>query len=129
MLFPEYKSNDIETVLCRGQHIVFRIKLTVFPYRLPRGGGGSFHSKGTWGCAARKGILFRTPSLAKGIIFTKIGLAKGYILKLWAAHPYPKFSREPPPPPPVQVTSLLYVHGFIMMSPLVKAICRQIEYL
>ena len=38
-------------------------------------------------------------SLAKGIIFTKIGLANGYIFKLWAAPPYPKFSREPPPPP------------------------------
>ena len=32
-------------------------------------------------------------SLAKGIIFTKIGLANGYIFKLWAAPPYPKFSR------------------------------------
>ena len=37
-------------------------------------------------------------SLAKGIVFTKIGLANGAILKLWAAHPYPKFSQEPPPP-------------------------------
>ena len=37
-------------------------------------------------------------SLAKGIIFRKIGLANGAILKLWAAHPCPKFSREPPPP-------------------------------
>ena len=36
-------------------------------------------------------------SLAKGIIFRKIGLANGAILKLWAAHPCPKFSREPPP--------------------------------
>ena len=35
-------------------------------------------------------------SLAKGIVFTKIGLANGAILKLWAAHPYPKFSQEPP---------------------------------
>ena len=35
-------------------------------------------------------------SLAKGIIFRKIGLANGAILKLWAAHPCPKFSREPP---------------------------------
>ena len=34
-------------------------------------------------------------SLAKGIIFRKIGLAKGAILKLWAAHPCPKFRREP----------------------------------
>ena len=31
-------------------------------------------------------------SLAKGTIFLKIGLANGTILKLWAAHPYPKFS-------------------------------------
>ena len=37
-------------------------------------------------------------SLAKGIIFRKIGLANGAISKLWAAHPCPKFSREPPPP-------------------------------
>ena len=36
--------------------------------------------------------------LAKGIIFTNIYLVNGYILKLWAAHRYPKFSREPPPP-------------------------------
>ena len=36
-------------------------------------------------------------SLAKGIIFRKIGLANGAILKPWAAHPCPKFSREPPP--------------------------------
>ena len=34
-----------------------------------RGGGGFFHSKGTWGCAAREGILFRTSSLAKGVLF------------------------------------------------------------
>ena len=34
-------------------------------------------------------------SLAKGIIFRKIGLANGAILKPWAAHPCPKFSREP----------------------------------
>ena len=34
-------------------------------------------------------------SLAKGIIFRKIGLANGAILKQWAAHPCPKFSREP----------------------------------
>ena len=38
-------------------------------------------------------------SLAKGIFFRKIGLANGAILKQWAAHPCPKFSREPPPPP------------------------------
>ena len=29
--------------------------------------------------------------------FTKLGLVKGSILKLWAAYPYPKYSREPPP--------------------------------
>ena len=36
---------------------------------LNHGGGGFFHSKGTWGCAAREGILFRTSSLAKGVLF------------------------------------------------------------
>ena len=35
-------------------------------------------------------------SLAKGITFRKIGLANGAFLKPWAAHPCPKFSREPP---------------------------------
>ena len=53
--------------------------------RLPRdfdvlfsrgGGGGSFHSKGTWGCAAREGILFRTPSLAKGVLFGNFSRVK-----------------------------------------------------
>ena len=42
-------------------------------------------------------------SLAKGIVFTKIGLANGAILKLWAAHPYPKFSQEPPPLAKIQM--------------------------
>ena len=33
------------------------------------GGGGFFHSKGTWGCAARKGILFhRYCAARKGIL-------------------------------------------------------------
>ena len=32
-------------------------------------GMGFVHSKGTWGSAARKGILFRTYSLAKGLLF------------------------------------------------------------
>ena len=36
---------------------------------IDHGGGGFFHSKGTWGCAAHKGILFWTSSLAKGILF------------------------------------------------------------
>ena len=43
-----------------------------------------------------KGITFVEISLANGIIFTKMGLANGTILKLWAAHPYLKFSLEPP---------------------------------
>ena len=33
------------------------------------GGGGSFHSKGTWGCAIRKGILFATSDIPKDILF------------------------------------------------------------
>ena len=45
-------------------------------------------------------------SLAKGIIFRKIGLANGAILKVWAAHPSPKFSGEPPPPRDWDLNSL-----------------------
>ena len=43
------------------------------------------------------GIFYAEISLAKGIIFRKISLANSAILKLWAAHPCPKLSREPPP--------------------------------
>ena len=38
-------------------------------------GVGFFYSKGTWGCAAFKGILFRTSSLAKGKFFRNFGPA------------------------------------------------------
>ena len=38
--------------------------------------GGFFHSKGTWGCAAREGILFRTSSLAKGVLFGNFSRVK-----------------------------------------------------
>ena len=37
------------------------------------GGGGFFNSKGTWGCAAHKGMLFWTSSPAKGILFGLFG--------------------------------------------------------
>ena len=43
--------------------------------------GGFFHSKGTWGCAAREGILFRTSSLAKGVLFgnfSRVRSRQGY---------------------------------------------------
>ena len=40
------------------------------------GGGGFFHSKGTWGCATRKGILFWTSSLAKGVLFSNFSRVK-----------------------------------------------------
>ena len=36
-----------------------------------------FHSKGTWGCAAKSGILSRTPGLAKSILFGNVSLGKG----------------------------------------------------
>ena len=39
-------------------------------------GGGFFHGKGTWGCAAREGILFRTSSLAKGVLFGNFSRVK-----------------------------------------------------
>ena len=43
-------------------------------------GGGFFHSKGTWGCAARKGMLFKPSSITKGILFANFGpLAKGIL--------------------------------------------------
>ena len=51
-------------------------------------------------------------SLAKGIIFRKIGLANGAILKLWAAHPCPKFSRELPPPRANFVSQLYFLTEF-----------------
>ena len=40
--------------------------------------GGFFHSKSTWGCAAHKGILFGTSSLAKGIFFGKFSSSLVY---------------------------------------------------
>ena len=43
--------------------------------------GGFFHSKGTWECAAREGILFRTSSLAKGVLFgnfSRVRSRQGY---------------------------------------------------
>ena len=52
-------------------------------------------------------FVYKTPThlafdveftLVKGVIFTEIVLANGAILKLWAAHPYLKFGREPPSP-------------------------------
>ena len=63
-------------------------------------------------------------SLAKGIIFTKIGLANGTFLKLWAAHPYPKFSKEPPPPPP-RVPSPYTVAAYANFSS-PRTTCQQI---
>ena len=48
----------------------------VFWVSLNHGGGGFFHSKGTWGCAAREGILFRTSSLAKGVLFGNFSRVK-----------------------------------------------------
>ena len=47
-----------------------------------------FHSKGTWGCAAREGILFRTSSLAKGVLFgnfSRVKSRQGYaFLEAWS---------------------------------------------
>ena len=46
--------------------------------RIIHGGREFFHSKGTWECAALKGIHFRTASLAKGILFRSFGPATVY---------------------------------------------------
>ena len=61
-------------------------------------------------------------SLAKGIILTKFGLANSAILKLWVAHPYPKFSWEPPPPPTPSCVFDLAVIPFVLL--LSKCICE-----
>ena len=49
---------------------------TNFPWKYPGGpghrGGGFFHSKGTWGCAAYKGLLFWTSNLARPKLFLAI---------------------------------------------------------
>ena len=39
--------------------------------------GSSSIKVATWGCAAKEGIHFRTPSLAKGILFGNFSLGKG----------------------------------------------------
>ena len=51
-------------------------KVCTQPTRKVTGGGGFFHSKGTWGCAAREGILFRPSSLAKGVLFGNFNRVK-----------------------------------------------------
>ena len=52
------------------------------------GGGGFFHSKGTLGCAARKGVLFRTSSVAKGVLFgnfSRVKSRQGYAFwQIWS---------------------------------------------
>ena len=53
---------------------------------------------------ANSGHFDKEISLTTDIIFTKIDLANGYILKLWTAHPYPKFGRESSSPPSVEIT-------------------------
>ena len=55
---------------------------TLLTVEVHHGGGGFFHSKGTWGCAAREGILFRTSSLAKGVLFgnfSRVRSRQGYV--------------------------------------------------
>ena len=58
------------------------LHIQIFPLLTGGGGGGGFfHSKGTWGCAAREGILFRTSSLAKGVLFgnfSRVRSRQGY---------------------------------------------------
>ena len=54
----------------KGARNLFAFKTLYRVYRKGYStGGGFFHSKGTRGGAAHKGILFWTSSLAKGILF------------------------------------------------------------
>ena len=55
--------------LLSKQRAYYMLYVTALPVHIQPPGGGFFHSKGTWGCAAHKGILFRSSSLAKGILF------------------------------------------------------------
>ena len=70
---------DIIKLLMKSRTCQFWVNLLLCQGK-PRG-GGFFHSKGTWGCAAREGILFRTSSLAKGVLFgnfSRVRSRQGY---------------------------------------------------
>ena len=81
MLPPKYQSNDTDN--CPGLSPICPVRFTNLPgvnrpfllVEMGRG-GGFFHSKGTWGCAAREGILFRPSSLAKGVLFGNFNRVK-----------------------------------------------------
>ena len=63
----------------RAVNCVIYLPKSIFTKRYPcvfHGGGGFFHSKGTWGCAAREGILFRPSGLAKGVLFGNFNRVK-----------------------------------------------------
>ena len=68
---------------------------------LPKGGGGFFHSKGTWGCAARKDILFKLSSLADGIRFANFspfsqgkGMLFGNFSRFWQGMLFGNFGQR-----------------------------------
>ena len=49
------------------------------PYARTTARRGVLYCKGTQGCAARKGILFRTSDLSMGTIFGNFGLDNGML--------------------------------------------------
>ena len=64
----------------QDRYSLFRMNTKASPETLHYNhGGGLFHSKGTWGCAAPKGTIFRTSSLAKGIRLGNVSLGKGML--------------------------------------------------
>ena len=69
------KRRDRGKGTCPQNFAVMMKKYPVVP-GAPSRGGGFFHSKGTWGCAAREGILFRPSSLAKGVLFGNFNRVK-----------------------------------------------------
>ena len=79
-----FKSNlDVDEISAYPQRILGEngsLREFYKPACLACRGGGFFHNKGTWGCAARKGILFRASSLAKGILLVKSKSGQGYVL-------------------------------------------------
>ena len=60
-----FDQSEAKTVF-KAQHLLTKFARLCRKYTEGR---GVLHSKGTWGCAAHKSILFRTSSLAKGILF------------------------------------------------------------
>ena len=66
----------MENCVTKEQFYIVNWQVRLHFITFTHGGGEFFHSKVTWGCATRKGILFRTSSLAKGVLFSNFSRVK-----------------------------------------------------